>query len=145
MQIILKKSIKEGYFKTLDEYGNEVWVSNNREVEEKQSSPMGLFLRGIAGCCAIDITSILHKQRYEVDDLEMHVKGMRSSPSIPNVFTSIHLLILVKGDIPLIKVKRAIELSLSRYCSAAAILKKTAKIYYSLELNEIKEVEQKPI
>ena len=68
-------------------------------------------------------------------NLEMEVEGMRVDGEIPNVFRKIHLKISIDGEIPENKAKRAVDLSLEKYCSVAKMLEKTAEITSEVILN----------
>ncbi len=96
--------------------------------------PMELLLMGIAGCSAIDVVHILRKQRLEVPSLSVRVHGEREPDAVPAVFTEIRLDFTFGAELPEAKVRRAIELSLEKYCSAAAMLRKTARIDYTLTM-----------
>jgi len=91
-------------------------------------SPMELLLVGLAGCTAMDVISILEKKRQEVTRFEVRVNGERASEH-PKVFTNIVVEYIVGGkSIDRAAVDRAVELSETKYCSAMAIISKTAKI-----------------
>ena len=94
-----------------------------------------LILRGIAGCSSIDVVMILKKQHHELEDLQVEVEGFRKEGAVPNVFTKIKLNFLLKGDVPPAKAKRAVELSMEKYCSVAKMLEKAAEIDYEVNLN----------
>ncbi|HEX7567898.1 MAG TPA: OsmC family protein [Anaerolineaceae bacterium] len=91
-------------------------------------SPMELLLVGLAGCTAMDVISILEKKRQKVSRFEVRVNGERASEH-PKVFTNIVVEYIVGGEsIDRAAVDRAVELSETKYCSAMAIISKTAKI-----------------
>ena len=91
-------------------------------------SPMELLLVGLAGCTAMDVISILEKKRQKVSRFEVRVNGERASEH-PKVFTNIVVEYIVGGEsIDRAAVERAVELSETKYCSAMAIISKTAKI-----------------
>jgi putative redox protein len=98
-------------------------------------SPMELLLMGAAGCSGIDIVSILQKMRMEYKSFEICVEGTRAQDH-PRVFTEIHITYKFQGtDLPEKKLKRAIDLSIDKYCSAINMLNKVAKITFTLEIN----------
>lgn len=93
--------------------------------------PMELLLVGMAGCTAFDVVLILRKGREEIADCVVEVSAERA-PEDPKVFTKIHLDYRVKGkNLNDAKVKRAIELSKEKYCSASIMLGKSAEITYA--------------
>lgn len=96
--------------------------------------PMELLLAGAGGCTAFDVVLILQRSRQAVNGCEVSVKAERAE-SDPKVFTKINLHFLVKGsNLDPSKVERAIALSHDKYCSATAMLGKTAEITYSFEV-----------
>ncbi|HMK49769.1 MAG TPA: OsmC family protein [Thermodesulfovibrionales bacterium] len=96
--------------------------------------PMELLLIGSGGCSGMDVISILKKKRQEVTGLEIQVNGEKAV-DYPMKFTHISLKFIVKGrNISESAVKRAIELSMTKYCSVKASLEGTAKIDYSYKI-----------
>ena len=135
MKIHLKRLNDNYHFETKNERGDIVHLDNKSEPNPQGSSPMELLLMGIAGCSSIDIVMILKNQHIELEDLQMKVEGSRVDGAVPNVFTGIHLNVLLKGDLSASKATRAVELSLEKYCSVAKMLEKTAEITYEIHLN----------
>ena len=96
--------------------------------------PMELVLAGLGGCTAMDVISILRKQRQTVEDCVINVSAQRAD-SIPKVFTHITLSYRVVGfDLNVSGVKRAVELSAKTYCSVSKMLSATADITYRIEI-----------
>ncbi|MDX1760709.1 MAG: OsmC family protein [Christiangramia sp.] len=135
MKISLKRINDNYLFETVNERGNIVLLDNKTDDEPKGSSPMDLILRGIAGCSSIDVVMILRKQNHELDDLRVEVDGYREDGAIPNVFKKIQLDFILEGNVPPAKVKRAVKLSMDKYCSVSKMLEKAAEISYSITLN----------
>jgi putative redox protein len=99
--------------------------------------PMELLLVGLAGCTAFDVVLILRKGREEVADCVVDVSAERALED-PKVFTKIHLSYRVKGkSLTEAKVKRAVELSKEKYCSASIMLGKTAEMTYDYVLEGV--------
>jgi len=96
--------------------------------------PMQLLLVGIGSCSSIDVISILKKQKEPLDDIKVTVTAEREKDKTPALFTDIHVHYKVFGDLDEAKVKRAVELSMEKYCSVSKIIEKTAKITYSFEI-----------
>ena len=96
--------------------------------------PMEMLLMGLAGCSAIDIILILNKQKQVIDDFRMTVDGLRERGATPAPFQKIHITYRLKGQLNADKVKRAIDLSMDKYCSATAQFRPTAEITYSFEI-----------
>jgi len=99
-------------------------------------SPMELVLIGTGGCSAFDVIHILEKGREKVEDCVVELDADRAE-SDPKVFTRIHMHFVVKGhNLAIAKVERAIALSLEEYCSASAMMAKTATITHDFEVVE---------
>ena len=96
--------------------------------------PMELLLISAGGCSGMDIISVLKKKRQDVTGLEIQVKGEKAE-DYPMKFTDITLKFIVRGrNISESAVKRAVELSMTKYCSVKATLEGTAKIQYSYKI-----------
>ncbi len=98
--------------------------------------PMEMLLMGLASCSAIDVIVILNKQKQVVRDFRMKVNGQREYGANPAPFKTIHLAFLLTGDLDEAKVRRAIDLSMDKYCSATAQIRPTAEITWSLEIKQ---------
>jgi putative redox protein len=98
--------------------------------------PMELLLVAFGGCTGMDVISILRKKRQNVTGLEMNVKGDRAD-SFPHVYTKVRIEYVVRGrDVRKEAVERAIELTLTKYCSVGATLAKTGTISHSYRIIE---------
>ena len=99
-------------------------------------SPMELVLIGAGGCAAWDVVSILEKGRQAVEDCVVELDADRAETE-PRVFTRIHLHFVVRGrGVDPKRVERAIALSADKYCSATAMLARTATVTHDFELVE---------
>lgn len=99
--------------------------------------PMETVLAGTGGCTAYDVVYILKKGRQDVRDCSVRLQAERAA-SEPKVFTRIHMHFVVKGrGLDPVKVERAVQLSHEKYCSASAMLAKTAHITTSVEIAEV--------
>ena len=137
MKTYLKRLNKEYHFETKNERGDIVHLDNKSVDNPQGASPMDLLLRAIAGCSSIDVVMILKKQHLELDDIQVEVEGFREEGAVPNVFKKIHLNFLLEGAIPEAKAKRAVALSMEKYCSVAKMLEKAAEISYEVNLNKV--------
>jgi putative redox protein len=91
--------------------------------------PLELILIGLAGCTAMDVISILEKKKQKVNQFGVNVHAERAVDH-PKVFTDIVVEYIFSGeDLDPEAVKRAIELSETKYCSAMAMLKKNSPIH----------------
>ena len=99
--------------------------------------PMELVLLGVAGCSAFDVIHILKKSRQDVTDCVTEVEAERVD-AVPAVFKKIHLHFVVTGrNLKDTQVKRAVELSAEKYCSASIMLSNGGvEITHSYEVKE---------
>lgn len=98
--------------------------------------PMELMLTSIGGCSSVDIVRILKKARQNISGCEVRVSGTRADTD-PKVYTAIHLHFIVTGqNLSDTHVKRAVELSADKYCSASIMLSKAATITHDYEIVE---------
>ncbi|RKQ85534.1 OsmC family protein [Brockia lithotrophica] len=95
--------------------------------------PMELLLHGLAGCTGIDIVLILQRMRVPLEGFSIQVNAERAEEH-PRRFTKIHLHYRFVGtNLPEDKVKRAVGLSVEKYCSASASI--AAPIVVTYEVN----------
>lgn len=86
--------------------------------------PMEMLLMGLGGCSSFDVVSILRKSRQDVRGCELEIKAKRADTE-PKVFTEIDLHFVVTGSqLKETAVKRAVELSAEKYCSASIMLER---------------------
>jgi putative redox protein len=83
--------------------------------------PMELVLMALGSCSSLDLISILKKQRQEITDFSVEVDGERRE-EIPTIFTKIHILFRLKGNIDEVKAQKAAELAVKKYCSVHDML-----------------------
>ena len=97
--------------------------------------PMEMVLMALASCSSLDLVTILKKQKQVIEDFSVDAEAERRE-QIPNIFTKIHLLFHLKGDIDPAKAERAAELAVKKYCSVHDMLVAGGvEISYSLEIN----------
>ncbi|MEJ6772692.1 MAG: OsmC family protein [Porticoccaceae bacterium] len=84
--------------------------------------PMEMVLMGLGGCASFDVMTMLEKGRQQVTDCKTELEAERVD-AVPAVFSKIHLHFIVTGtDLKESQVKRAVELSAEKYCSASIML-----------------------
>ncbi|CAI8340153.1 MAG: Uncharacterised protein [Bacteroidota bacterium] len=134
----VKLTHKAGYHATIEnDRGHQVAIDNKSVDNPQGASPMELLLMGVAGCSSIDIISILNKQKVAFDSLEIDVDGERDDKPAPSLFTKIHATVRVSGSVKAEKIYRAAHLSFTKYCSVSLTLAATAKISFSVIVNDI--------
>jgi len=98
--------------------------------------PMELIATGLAGCTAMDVISILQKKREEVTEFEVKVIAEQASEH-PKVFTRATIQYVITGQgVNETSVRRAIELSATRYCPGQAMLSKVMLIELNYQIFE---------
>ncbi len=117
--------------------GHQITIGFSKDVGGKDNgpSPMELLLHGAAGCTAIDILLILKKMKATVSDFKIAINGERADTH-PRRFEKIKMEYIIKGQgLTEKNVKRAIELSQDKYCSATNSL--NAEITYSYRYENV--------
>lgn len=114
-----------------DHLGNKIKVDG---AKKKGHGPKALLLSALAGCSGIDIVDVLKKMRVDFSDFTI-VVDTEQTEEHPKVFKDIRVTYKMKTaaeneD----KVRKAIDLSLEKYCGVSAMLKKNSAISYTLEL-----------
>lgn len=90
--------------------------------------PMELIAMGLGGCTGMDVISILRKMQQQVSSYQVKVEGVRADEH-PKVYTDLTVEHVVTGtNIAEKSVRRAVELSATKYCPASAMLSKAAKV-----------------
>jgi putative redox protein len=98
--------------------------------------PMELVLMGTGACSAIDVLHILRKARQAVTGCTVELDAERAAED-PKVFTKIHFRFIVTGTgLSMPQVERAVALSKDKYCSATAMLAKTAEVTTAIEIRD---------
>lgn len=101
------------------------------------SRPMEVVLMGVGGCTAIDVVAMLRKQRQDVEGMEVALVAERAEDH-PKVFTALKLVYTVRGrKLNRALVERAVSLSDEKYCSATAMMKKSANVMHEVVLVEL--------
>ncbi len=120
--------VKEHEF-VADHMSNEIKIDG---AAKNGHGPKALLLSALAGCSGIDVVEILNKMRVPFSSLEIEVESMQTD-DIPKVFKDIFVVYKVKTDHQNeMKVRKAIDLSLEKYCGVAAMLRKNSHIHYKL-------------
>ncbi len=90
--------------------------------------PLELIAIGLAGCTGMDVISILSKKKQDVSGFEVQVHAEKATEH-PHVFTKVEVEYIIEGNnIDRAAVERAVELSVTKYCPAQAMLSKAAPI-----------------
>ena len=112
-----------------DHEGNTIRIDGEKK---NGHGPKALLLSGLAGCSGIDVVDILGKMKIEFSDFVIEAEAELAEDH-PKVFTSVHITYKMKTDIANEeRVKKAIDLSLEKYCGVSAMLQKNSPVNYTL-------------
>jgi putative redox protein len=132
MQTASVKWIGEQKFSATGPSGHTIAVDSDRKTNSGPG-PMELVLMALGACTATDVVTVLQKKRQNLKSLEVVCSGERATQP-PTVWTKLEIVYRLRGELDDAAVKHAIELSEEKYCSVAAMLKKTAKITWRYEI-----------
>ncbi len=99
--------------------------------------PMEMLLLGVGGCTAFDVVMILNKSRQKMVDCHVEIEAERAE-EVPKVFTRIHAHFVVSGKgLDPAKVKKAVNLSADKYCSASKMFESAVQMTHDFEIVEV--------
>ena len=99
-------------------------------------NPKALLLSALAGCTGMDVVSILNKMRIKFSNFVIEVEAEQTDDE-PRVFKDFNIIYRLKTDPSNIdQVKKAVDLSMDKYCGVSAMLKKHATIQYKILIEE---------
>ena len=142
MKITLDRVNENFHFELKNERGHTVNVDARPDFggNDMGPSPMELILMGAASCSAIDMISILKKQRQQITSFKAEVEGERVQVGEAKPFKDITVVFFLEGPINEEKAARAAQLSFEKYCSVSKTLEPTATIHYKVILNGVELV-----
>ena len=132
MQTATVKWTSDQKFIAVSPSGHSVPFDSDRD-SNKAPGPMELVLMALGACTATDIVIILEKKRQKLQSFEVICSGERASTP-PTVWKKIEILYRIRGNVDEAATRHAIALSEEKYCSVSAMLQKTAKITWQLEI-----------
>ena len=118
--------------------GHEVLMDGPSEHggQDSAARPMELLLMGLGGCTGMDAISIMRKKKQDVTGLTINLTGTRADEH-PMRFENVVLEFVVKGKgLDEKAAKRAIELSMEKYCSVKFTIEKETNVTYSYKVEE---------
>jgi len=96
--------------------------------------PKELLMLSLGGCTGSDVICILSKKKIKLDGFEINISADVADEH-PQVFTKMHLEYVFYGNnLPVKDIERAIDLSLTKYCSVTAMLQKAMPIEHSYKI-----------
>lgn len=135
------KWVEDRTFTAQSGSGHVITTGTTKDAEGRSlaPSPMELVLIGAGACAAFDVVHILERGHEPITDCVAELEAERADTD-PRVFTRIHMHFVVTGrGLGRDKVERALKLSAEKYCSASAMLGKTAAITHDFELIDTAE------
>ena len=123
-------------FTAESESGHAIVIDGKKEVGGRNlgMTPMEMVLLGTAGCTAFDVVYILKRGRQPVEDCVVTIEAERAE-SHPKVFTKVHIHYTLRGrGLAPEQVARAVRLSAETYCSASAMVARTAEVTHDFEI-----------
>jgi putative redox protein len=114
-------------FEARDEKGHLLQTDSSSEIGGKDYGfrPMQLLLAALGSCSAIDIVSILLKQRQSIAGFDIRIEGEREKGAVPSLWKTIWVAFELHGNVDEEKAKKAAALSVEKYCSVAETLRRS--------------------
>ncbi|MGB9599387.1 MAG: OsmC family protein [Myxococcota bacterium] len=115
--------------------GHKVMMDTSKEHggSDSAAAPMQLVLLALGGCTGMDVIAILRKMKNIPEEFYMEIESERA-PEHPKVYKKTNIKYVFVGDLKEENVKKAIELSQTKYCSVSAILRGVGEVNYSYEI-----------
>ena len=133
MKLELNRIEKPYVFDLKNESGTICKIDSSKDIggKNKGLTPMELLAGALAACISIDVLMILNKQHIEPKKYAVSLDATKKN-SVPSPFEKIHLVFSIDTEIDLLKVERAIQLSIDKYCSVKASLNPEIKLSYEV-------------
>lgn len=137
MRINIKRIDEDFLMEATNDTDNKVLMDGSESIggHHKGMRPMQLLLTAVGGCSAIDIISILKKQRQRIDSFEVEVDGVSEKVEDHSVYKTIVVHFILKGDIDPEKAEKAANLSFTKYCSVSKALEFSSDITFKVTVN----------
>ena len=136
-EIVTAKWLSNMAFET-EVNGHKIVIDAESEVggEDRGPRPKPFMLLSLGGCTGMDVISILKKMRVDVKEFNVRVEGELTEEH-PKHFIKIHVVYEFTGkDLPMDKLKKAVELSEDRYCGVSAVYRKTMTLTSEIVVKE---------
>lgn len=136
MNVTLKRIDQSFHFEGFGESNIAINIDGSKKIggNDLGARPMELVLMALGSCASMDLISILKKQRQELKNLQIKIKGERDYSVTPAVFKKIDIHFILSGNLINGKVEKAIRLSMEKYCSVSEMLKSSVDIIYSFQI-----------
>lgn len=143
MKVNIKRIDEDFLLEATNDTNNTLLMDGSESIGGHHAGfrPMQILLAAVGGCSAIDVISILKKQRQTITRFEMEVDGDKQPVESYSVYKSIVLHFKLEGEIDPEKAMKAAKLSHDKYCSVSKALEHDSEILLKVTVNG-KEVEQ---
>jgi len=121
-----------------DVHGHKIILDAGPQVggENRGPTPKPLMLSALGGCTGMDVISILKKMQVEVESFSVKVET-EVTEEFPKHYTKMHVIYEFTGkDLPMDKLKRAVELSEEKYCGVSAVYRKAIEMSSEIKVNQ---------
>lgn len=137
MLINIKRIDSDFLMEAVNETGNTLLMDGSESIggHHKGFRPMQMMLAAVGGCSAIDIISILKKQKQEIESFEVAVEGDKQSVDSYSVYKTIDIHFKITGKVDKEKAERAAKLSHDKYCSVSKALEYSSEIRFKVTVN----------
>lgn len=138
MEVNLKRIDDAYHMEAVNDSENTLHTDGSPKIGggNKAFRPMQMILAAVGSCSSIDVISILKKQRQQLEDIQISVKGEREPGAVPAPFTAIHVHYKIIGKVKPEKAEQACRLSMEKYCSVSKMLEKACPVTWSYEVVE---------
>ena len=103
--------------------------------DDQGPTPKELVLMGLGGCTGVDVVSILRKMRQPLESFELDLE-CEDDEQHPKVFRKVRIVYRLSGKgLDPEQARRAVQLSMEKYCGVSAMIAHTAEITWTLEVN----------
>lgn len=134
MKVSFRLDEKEGFITTVDGKGP-VNVKNSISNNTSNFSPTEFMLIAMSGCSSDDVVNILAKMKENIETFSVETEAERSEEH-PKVLTNVHFKYFLTGNIDDSKVRKAVNLSLSKYCSVTILARRGGtEVTYEININ----------
>ncbi len=126
IRVEMERTTGDYGFEVTDSLGHKLLTDSSSESGGADSGyrPMQLLLAALGSCSAIDVISILLKQRQTISHFKIIVEGERRAEGPLSLWKTIHVQFELAGLVDAEKAGRAAELSVQKYCSVAETLRR---------------------
>ena len=131
---ITMKYINDEKFQLINQTDNGLNVDMYSQNKKENQSPMELLLSALTSCAAVEIVAMIKKRRRNFKNIEAISNGIRAETT-PKYFKNIDIKYLIySNDLKIEEAERFISLSLNKYCSVGASLRKDTTVNHSFEI-----------